>query len=318
MKNPVLHLQMKKPFLCLLCLTVLLCGCAVSPSPNPPTQVPADSQTSEPEVPLFQFTEGNFPRLDGSTANIPLGEATQALLLGKPREECPVDFTGTNSAYMRLMDDAVDIVIAYEMPDAARAYMKENADRELLFAEIGRDALVFLINSSNSVTDLTTKQIQDIYTGKITNWQDVGGDDAIITPYQRNATSGSQTLMEKLVMKNLTMTTPPQDFLIEDMEGLVEAIAASYINAAPAIGYNVYYYVTQMRADPAVTLLSVNGASPSKQSISDGSYPLGNPFYAAIRKSTKTDDPARILYDWLQSADGAALVDHEGYAVGAR
>ncbi|MCL2433673.1 MAG: substrate-binding domain-containing protein [Clostridia bacterium] len=295
-----------------LLLTLPACTRLISPAPSLPPGV-SPPPTIPPEG--FQFTMANFPKLDGSTANIPLGEAVMALLTGETRENCRerIDFTGTNSAYKKLVSGETEIILAYEMPDEARSFM-DDREIELELAEIGRDALVFLINSANTVNNLTTEQLQGIYTGEITDWQELGGQPGDIMPYQRNPTSGSQTLMEKLVMQGKTMTTPPQEYIIEEMEGLVAAVAAAYQNTRPAIGYNVYYYVTQMRPDPNVTLLSVDGVAPSTETISSKQYPFCNSFYAAIRRDTPQNSPARILFDWLQTKTGQELVAHEGYA----
>ena len=304
---------------CLLCALCLLVGCSATPTPDAaatptPAAVAPTSTPQDPSQP-FVFTADNFPRLDGSTATIPLGEAVQALLTGQPRADCDTYFTGTNSAYVNLMNGDCDIVVAYEMPDNARQIMTGNGE-QLEIAQIGLDALVFLINSQNPVQDLTTAQLQGIYSGAYTNWNQVGGADAEIAAYQRNPTSGSQTLMDKLVMGDIPLATPPQEYYINDMEGLVDAIASVYNNTKPAIGYNVYYYVTQMNTDPAISLLSVDGVAPTTATIADGSYPFANPFYVAIRADAPASSPERILFDWLQSPDGQALVAHEGYAAG--
>ena len=68
---------------------------------------------------------------------------------------------------------------------------------------IGLDGFVFLVNKENKVDSLTLEQIQKIYTGEITNWSNVGGENEEIVAYQREANSGSQNLMEKMVMQGL-------------------------------------------------------------------------------------------------------------------
>lgn len=75
------------------------------------------------------------------------------------------------------------------------------------------DALVFLVNQSNPVDSLTADQVRDIYTGKITNWSQVGGDDVGIVPFQRNAGAGSQGAMERLVMGGQPMMEAPADYV---------------------------------------------------------------------------------------------------------
>ena len=96
------------------------------------------------------------------------------------------------------------------------------------------------------------------------------------------------------------------------MGSLVDAVAI-YDGAENAIGYNVYYYVSTMKLDENIRLLSVNGVAPSTKSIASGSYPFVNDFYAVIRSDAPKGSPQRILFDWIQTTDGQALVSHEGY-----
>ncbi|MDR0324804.1 MAG: substrate-binding domain-containing protein [Oscillospiraceae bacterium] len=318
----------KKRFAILLAL-LLVAGCtspSVSPdttedvSPSPPPEEtlsspePTPSLFLEPSSIPFQFTEENFPRIDGSTANIPLGQMVYSALLGKSAEEAEafINFNGTATAWRYLMYEEADLLLVYEPSEDTTQWFGSEGFRSLEFAPIGRDALVFLVNIQNKVNGLTTEQIQGIYSDEITNWKEVGGDDAAIAAYQRNTTSGSQAMMLKLVMQGLVMAVPPQAVVIGGMGGLVEAVAA-YDNAHSAIGYNVYYYVSQMKNDPNIKLLPVNGVEPDNGSIQSGAYPFVNDFFVAIRTKEPAGSPARILYNWLQSADGQALVEAAGY-----
>ena len=97
---------------------------------------------------------------------------------------------------------------------------------------IALDALVFIVNPENPVRALTTEQIQNIYTGKITRWSDIGKKEADIHPYIRNPNSGSQEKMETLVMKGLTMKKWP-----EMMGGSMLSPFYSILSDADGIGY---------------------------------------------------------------------------------
>lgn len=293
-------------------LTVLLITGCSSPPPPSPSDPPPPSPPEGPSPIPFHFTEENFPRIDGSTANIPLGQMIYAALLGKSAEEAEtfIHFNGTAPAWYGLTQGEVDLLLAYEPSQETVAWL--SGYTKLTYAPIGRDALVFLVNAQNKVDGLTAEQLRDIYSGAVANWKEVGGEDAAIAAYQRNAASGSQAMMEKLVMQGTEMDVPPQTMLIGDMGGLVDAVAL-YTNAHSAVGYNVYYYVSQMKNDPNVKLLAVNGAAPDNTSIQSGAYPFVNDFFVAIRESEQAGSPARILYEWLQSADGQALVAAAGY-----
>lgn len=258
----------------------------------------------------FRFTEENFPRLDGSTATIPLGEAIQSVLLGKPRSECSVTFSKTSGAYRALAANEADVLVVYDGGEATR----EEVDADELFetAPIGRDALVFLVNKDNPVDNLTTEQVQQIFSGELTNWSQVGGNDEEIRAYQRGIGSGSQALMDKLVMKGLEMGDPETIPMIGGMGGLVDAVA-DYTGGPTGIGYNVFFYVTEMYKNPNIKLISVDNVMPGYETIADGSYPFISDFYAVIRVKEPLDSPARILYDWLQTEEAQNLIKSENY-----
>jgi ABC-type phosphate transport system substrate-binding protein len=259
----------------------------------------------------FKWTPESFPRLDGSTATIPLGQAVAAAFLGLTREETEpyIAFSGTDPAYEKLANGETDLLIVYEASPETLEYYAGAFD----LAPIGRDALVFLINKQNPVNNVTAEQIAKIYSADgIANWREVGGEDGEIRAYQRNTPSGSQTMMEKLVMQDVPLAPAPSNLVIGEMGGLVDMIA-SYDNGKNAVGYNVYYYVTRMKQDENVKLLSIGGVAPSPETIGSGEYPFVNDFYAVIRKDAPKDSPERLLYGWLQTADAKKLMTREGY-----
>ncbi len=296
---------MKRIFALLLAFTFFAVSAACGPANSAPSPSP------KPSSEVFKFTNNNMPRIDGSTANIPLITAVRSVLLGIPRED-NFAVSGTDNAYVNLIDGKADILLVYAPAQDSLNYAQEKNVR-LEMAPIGKDALVFLVNKKNPVQNLSDKQLVDIYSGKITNWKSVGGRDAEIKAYQRQLLSGSQTMMDKLVMKGTPMAKAPSTYIIGDMGLLVDAVAV-YDGAENAIGYNVYYYVSRMKLDENIRLLSVNGVEPSTKSIASGAYPFVNDFYAVIRSDAPKNSPQRILFDWIQSGKGQELVVHEGYA----
>ncbi|MBQ1371633.1 MAG: substrate-binding domain-containing protein, partial [Oscillospiraceae bacterium] len=190
-----------------------------------------------------------------------------------------------------------------EMEEAGFAYDME---------QISTDALIFLVNEGNPVENVTTEQLREIYTGKITNWKELGGEDAPIIPLQRNEGAGSQALMKKLVMGDTPLMEAPKEYMPGEMGALMEAVK-SYDKSANAIGYSVYYYAHDMEMAKGLKLLKVDGVEPCKDTIRSGAYPHLNPYYCVIAHSAGKDSPTRILYDWLVTADGQKLLDQEGY-----
>jgi len=289
---------------------------AEEPMPQDPAQPKPPSTAGETHPPssAFTFTMENMPVIDGSTATIPLIEAVYSVLLGIPRDEAAlmVNTSGTDLAFDNLFWGDAEVLLVYSpSPDTLESARSNNIELEM--APIGRDGLVFLVNKINPVVSLTPEQLVSIYSGETSNWKDAGGEDVEIKAFQRPYRSGSQTMMNELVMKGVPMAETEEGYIIGEMGGLIEAVAL-FDNAQSAIGYNVYYFVSRMEMNENVLMLQVDGVPPSTMSISDGSYPFVLDFYAVIRKDTPEDSPARVLYEWIQSSDGQNLVKHEGYA----
>lgn len=261
----------------------------------------------------FTFTRENLPKLDGSTANIPMGVLMVQRLLGVSEQEADamLQFTTTPNAYAALVEKEADLLLVYEADEETKKLIRDSGVK-LEYYPIGRDALVFLANEGNPVTSLTTAQIQEIYQGKITNWKAVGGEDKTIEAYQRPVKSGSQALMTKLVMKELPLMEAPTERYPAQMGDLINALA-DYSNGKNALGYSVYYYVKNMVELPGLKLMEVDGVVPSEKTIADGSYPHLNEFYAVIRQNEPEGSPTRRLLDWVLSDEGRKAIQDAGY-----
>ena len=275
---------------------------------------PAQDAGAQPDAEgSFRFTRSNFPRLDGSTSLVPLGEAVASVLLGERREEVEdlVNFSRTTQSFTNLMSGYRDLLLVSE-PHASVFTQMEEAGVSVEMEQIATEALVFLVNAQNPVDSLSAQQLRDIYSGKITNWKEVGGADAEIIPFQRNETAGSQVLMEKLVMQGEPMMEPVSAYVALGMGELMDGVK-SYDNSANALGYSVYYYAHDMQMAGGLKMLKIDGVAPEKQTIRSGDYPFCNGYFCAIRASEAVNSPARILFNWLQTEPGQRLLDSEGY-----
>ena len=274
---------------------------------------PEAQPSPTPDANQVSFTRENFPRLDGSTATSPLGRAIAAVLLGESEDEVSdlINFSRTTESYRELMRGNRDLVIAAEPNEAVFDEMKE-AGFEIEMEPFAMDALVFMVNAGNPVESLTLEQLRGIYTGEITNWSEVGGEDAEIVAFQRNAESGSQVLMEKLVMDGTEMIDPPEGGMVGEMGTLISAVK-EYDNSANAIGYTVYYYANDMQMADGLKLLKVDGVEPDAETIGSGEYPFLNPYYVAIDAAEPENSMTRVLFDWILGPDGQKLVDMQGY-----
>ena len=306
----------------LLAAALLLTACnngAADVNNPPPAEPPAAPSEDAPETPIhlgeFVFTWENFPRMDGSTSTAPLAQAAACVLLGEPRDAVAhlAEFNRTTQSFRNLAAGLCDILIVSE--PAPEVFVELKAlGFEIDMAPISLDALVFVVNASNPVDNLTLEQLQGIYTGKVKNWRQVDGNDVEIVPFQRNAEAGSQVLMEKLVMDGLKMAdAPTQSFMTSYGMGELITAIKGFDGSASAIGYTVFYYAEDMRMAEGLKIIAVDGVKPGAETIRSGEYPFLNPYYVVVGAHEPEDSPARIMYNWLLSEEGQALVKHEGY-----
>lgn len=254
------------------------------------------------------YTIENYPKVDASTATQPLAMAFYKDFTGKDGDFDAMNFTKTHQAYVKLINKEVDLILVTSPSEEELALAKEKG-MELEVIPVVREGFVFYVNNENKVNNLTVKEVQDIYSGKIKNWQEVGGDDIAIKAYQRPVNSGSQTGMLELVMKDKKLMESPKEDIVDTMEQIINLVA-TYSNDISAIGYSYYYYATTMyeEIDPSVAnnikLLSINGIKPKTETIKDGTYPFTTSYYIVIDKTSKKDSPARVLANNMLSARG--------------
>lgn len=295
------------------CLVFTLVACAGG---NTATNnvAPAESKIAENTEAEEQNKKVNYPRVDGSTANIPMMAQIRSSYLGEDLVESQnnsLDVTTTDYAWRNLIDGKNDLLLVYE-PSAETKKIIDASPVKLKVTPIGVDALVFIVNQKNKVKNLTTEQIRDIYSGKITNWKELGGDDAAIEAYQRVLNSGSQTLFLNLVMKDVKPVDAPIKYRIEGMDGLIEMLA-SYNDTGNALGYSVFYYAKKMYAVPGLELISVDGIMPSDETIGNAEYPFLNQYYLVIREDTPEDSETMKLYNYILSDKGREDIKKAGY-----
>lgn len=283
----------------LLAVLMLLCLTACAP---------AGGEAAKPIL-----TADEYPRVDGSTANLPMMAAIRAKTTGVSQEEAEAVTTcrKTSEAWLGLANGVSDLLLVYEASEGTKEEL-EQIGTELVTTPIGRDALVFIVNADNPVQSLTQAQLTDIYTGKLTNWKQVGGSDLPIIAFQRPEASGSQSLFIKLLMGDTKPMDAPTELRPTEMGGLIDELA-SYDNSQNALGYSVFYYASYMYEQPGLRFVAVDGVLPSDETIADGSYPLLNEYYLVTRADTPEDSPTAKLRDWILSDEGRETIRQAGY-----
>ncbi|MFB1081873.1 PstS family phosphate ABC transporter substrate-binding protein [Jeotgalibacillus sp. JSM ZJ347] len=270
----------------------------------------AVSMTEEASLHL----KDDLPKLDGATALYPLYSSfVQAVY---PEDDYPhvgnsyhtVMSTKTDNAYRRLIEEEVGIIFTAG-PSERQKLAAKDAGYEFDMTPIGREAFVFFVNAKNPVDSLTIEEIQGIYSGKITNWQEVGGNDQEIQAFQRPEDSGSQTGLEKLMTGILIMEAPGEE-MVSGMGGIIKE-TSDYRNHGNAIGFSYRFFSTEMVRNGDIKLIAIDGVQPSEESIRDDSYPLSAEFYA-ITVGERTENEQKLI-DWILSEEGQWIVEETGY-----
>lgn len=162
------------------------------------------------------------------------------------------------------------------------------------------DGIAIIVNPQNPVSDLNLETIAKIYTGEITNWKEVGGDDAEIVLIGREAGSGTRDGFE-----SITDTKDKCQYRQElTSTGDVITTVASNPNA---IGY-----ASLASVKDTVKALTVNGITPSEETIKDGSYVVQRPFVLVTKKDTKLSESAQKFFDYITSESAREIISDSG------
>jgi len=263
------------------------------------------------DAPLF--TLENYPKVDASLAIHPLVDSLAANFLGIAESELNFEYTTTRTSevYRNLIDGKVDVIFAAEISEEDKKYARQKGV-ELKIIPATSSAFVFIVNTENPVNELSFEEIQKIYTGEITNWSEVGGEDAPILAYQRPTGSGSQTAMLSLVMKDKAIMTPPTEQVEAEMGSLINAIA-EYDNSKDALGYSYFYYVNTMYKKDTIKMVAVDGVNPTIETIKNGTYPIYTNGFIVTRADEPEDSNVSKWVEAVLSDRGNKIIEDAGY-----
>ena len=257
------------------------------------------------------YTKETLPRVDASLATQPLVDAFVLNFTGKTTKEMGVEYSNTDPAYTKLINNEADLIVVTE-PSADELKRASDANVELEVTKVVNEGFVFFVNKDNKVDSLTFEEIRKIYSGEITNWSEVGGDDAEIIAYQRPENSGSQTGLYSLVMKELPVKArTPKEQVTLSMAGIIEYVS-DYENGLDAIGYSYYYYANEMYYNENLKYLGINGIKPTYDTIKDESYPILTAYYIVTRKDETNENVLKLKEDML-SKRGQEVATKAGY-----
>jgi phosphate transport system substrate-binding protein len=230
----------------------------------------------------------------------------------KPDIRISVSGGGSGTGLAALINGTTDIANASRKIKAEEKTDAEKNGIEPHEIEIARDAIAVIVHPENPVQHLTLQQISDIYSGKITNWKEVGGDDRPIVLLSRESNSGTHVFfLEQVVRlgdsKNKTLFST-DTLLLPSSEGIIAEVRQN----PNAIGYDGLGYIT-----PDVKTLAVAAkpdgefVKPSADSVNNGKYPIARPLFMYTR-----GEPAGAIkqyLDWILSPAGQQIVAQLGF-----
>ena len=234
--------------------------------------------------------------LAGSTSMEKLCEALKESFMEKnPGVTVTVEYTGSGSGIESVTAGSVDI------GDSSRALTDDEKANGVEENIVAIDGIAVVVDPANTVEDLTKDQLTSIYDGTVTNWKDVGGNDAPIVVVGREAGSGTRGAFEELL--KLEDACKYSNEL--DSTGAVMAKVAS---TPGSIGY-----VSLDVLDDTVKALKLDGAEPTEENIKAGKYFLSRPFVMATKgEISEQSDLVKALFDFIYSDEGSELVKSVG------
>lgn len=276
----------------------------------------------EGEASLRFSIEDDLPILDGKDSLFPL---CAAMVNATYPPEAFSNLGSSTSTYLGPMgyykylsweevDIRFDTAPKYEFEDI---YYPEDSDVPMQFEHIllGGQGLVFFTHADNPVDSLTQDQLRDIYSGKITNWAEVGGADTPILPYQHEDYSDAQAALRRC-MGAVPLAQAPTE-IRRYLSGDGGEYLADYRNSPGAIGFTFSAYTDQLVEKHPIKLLAADGVYPDGETIGQGDYPVTEPIYMVLRPEAHTEEMDRFIA-WALGPEGQALVAGSGYAPGGK
>ncbi len=259
---------------------------------------------------LANILRNNLPQIDGITSTIPLEAGISVKLFGKLQEvvEAGIIHTDSEKAFSNLLAGRCDIIFTNVFTDKQE---REAAAKNIALKKetVGHEGIVFAVNIANPVETLTQEQLIGIYSGKIKNWKEVGGNDEEIVAFQNKENDIAQIFMKEF-MGEEKLIDPKKEFLTTGTGKILET-NATYDNSENAIGYMVYKYPASEYNQ--IKFIKVDGIEPTISKMTSKEYPLLADIYAiynTAKESTKTVDE---LVEWLLTHEGQTVVANSGY-----
>ncbi len=244
---------------------------------------------------------GKTITIKGSTTVLPIAQATAEVFMEKnPAINISVQGGGSSVGITSLIDGTCDIA------DSSRQIKTEEIEKarskgvNVNEIRIAMDGIAIIVNPKNRITAITKQQIKDIYTGKISDWSELGGTPGKIVVLSRDTSSGTYEAFEVLALNKEKVRA---DALINASN---QAIASTVGTTPGAIGYVGHGYLTKKVRD-----LTVDGIKCTKENILSGKYGLSRPLF--MYTNNKPSGDIKKYIDFVLGKEGKKIVEEEGF-----
>lgn len=212
-----------------------------------------------------------------------------------PNLQLEPQFTGSSAGVEAVTNGTADI------GDVSRALTDEEKAGGLVENIVALDGIAVVTDTANTATNLTTQQLKDIYTGKITNWSEVGGADQNIVVIGRESGSGTRDAFEEI------LDIADQCQLAQTLNE-TGAVAAHVQSTPGAIGY-----ISLDALNDKVKALQLDGVAPSEETVKDGSYTLQRPFVMATKgEISEQSAQVQAVFEFINSDAGQEVISSVG------
>ena len=234
--------------------------------------------------------------MNGSTSMEKFATALNESFMAKyPNITATVEFTGSGAGIEAVGNAAVDI------GNSSRNLKDEEKAKGIVENIIAIDGIGVIVDNTNTIDNITKQQLTDIYSGKIKNWKDIGGNDSNIVVIGREAGSGTRSAFEEL----LEFSDKCKYAQEIDSTG---AVMAKVSSTPGAIGY-----VSLDVVNDTVKLVSLDNIKATAENIKAGNYFLSRPFVMATKgEISKQSQAVQALFDYINSAEGQAIIEKVG------
>ena len=265
------------------------CGGSASSAAASSTSAAADSAASSTAAAL----SGNVAAGGSTSMKNVIAALTEGFAEVEPGVTVSYDPTGSGAGITGAADKTLDIGLS------SRA-LKDDEKADVEGTTIALDGIAIIVNNASKVEDLTVDQLKQMFTGEITNWSEVGGDDGEIVLIGREAGSGTRDGFESIV--------DVKDSCKYAQELTATGAVISAVEANPlAIGY-----ASLSAVGDTVKMVTVGGVECSEETVKDGSYEVQRPFVFVTNKSVALSEQAQAFFDFATSADAADLIRTAG------